>query len=252
MICFRITLIMLSGLLSGCGAGLQTSTWSTVTIFNDAAGVFSVSDTAGNTGLGIAPDVVSAVNGANQPSSSNVANQPLSSFALVSSNSLGTIRKGTLNTGSVTGNVTVYSNPSENSNMLIFSVPNLSSLLMTKGVKLEGYPSGTYTYSGYHLNGSRAVGGSPELGSFSLSANFNSGVYTYTGSTQNTSLTGSGVINKANGKIAGDTFTLSTPSRTYSATMYGYFNGSNAADVSGIFHSNDSNPDYAGGFVGSR
>jgi len=247
-----ISLIIMCSLLSACGAVSQTTTWSTVAIFNDASGVFSVSDTAGNTGLGLSPNVVNEVNYANGPSSNNIADQPLSSFALVSSNSLGTIRKGTLNTGTMTGNVTVYSNPAESSHMLVFAVPHVGSMLLTQGKKLEGYPSGTYTYSGQHLNGSRAVGGSPELGSFSLSANFSSGAYTYIGSTQNTSLTGSGLLNKANGKIAGNAFTMNTPFRTYSATMYGYFSGSNAANVSGVFHSNDTNTDYAGGFVGSR
>ena len=255
VMCYRIILLMLSGLLSGCGAGLQTSSnpFNVVSRFSDSAGVFKGVDAAsGNTAVGISPDVVNVIKSANESSSGSVVGIDPSSFALLSSNSLGKIRQGTMAAGDLTANVTIYSNTSESASLILLGVPGIANILMARGTKLVGYPSGTYTYSGQHGAGRRVVGATPELGSFSLNANFNSGVFTYSGSTTNTSLTGSGVIDKTSGQIAGNSLTMRTPSRTYSATMYGNLHGNNAADVSGVFHTNDTNPDYAGGFVGSR
>ena len=251
----KITILILSGLLSGCGAGLQTTkaNWSTVSIFNDASGVFRVVNTKkGLIGGGISPNVVNEVNAANKGTGATAID--VSSFALLSSNSLGKIRQGTISLGSTSANITVYQNTSESADLTLTEVPNTMNFLIHRGKILAGYPVGNYTYTGQHAMGRKRVGVTPELGSFSLNANFNSGTYTYTGSTANTSLVGSGLIDKVNGGLAGNSFTLSlrNQSSSYSTTMYGNFHGNNAVDVSGIFHTNDSNPDYAGGFVGSR
>ena len=247
----KITIFMLSGLLSGCGAGLQTASYTTVSIFDDASGVFrAVNTKSGIKGGGLSPNVVNEVNAANKGTGATAVD--VSSFALLSSNSLGKIRQGTISLGSYSANVTVFQNTSESADLTLMEVPNIANFLINRGKVLAGYPVGNYTYTGQHAAGARRVGGTPELGSFSLNANFNSGTYTYTGSTANTSLVGSGIIDKVNGGIAGNSFTLRTQFSSYPATMYGDFHGNNAVDVSGIFHTNDSNPDYAGGFVGSR
>ena len=249
----KIGLVIMCGLLSGCGATTQQLPFTVVSMFSDSAGVFKGVDAAtGNTAVGISPDVVNVIESANESPSGGVTGIDPSSFALLSSNSLGKIRQGTMAAGDLTANVTIYTNTSESASLILLGIPRIANVLMAKGTKLVGYPSGTYTYSGQHGAGRRVAGVTPELGSFSLNANFNSGAFTYTGSTTNTSLTGSGVIDKTSGKIAGNSFTMTTPYRTYSATMYGNFHGNSAADVSGVFHTNDTNPDYAGGFVGSR
>ncbi len=251
----RTILIMLSGLLSGCGAGLQTSSnpFYVVSTFSDSGGVFQGVDSAtGNVAVGISPDVVEVVKGANSSPSEGVTGIDPSTFSLMSSNALGNVRQGTMTAGGITASLKILTNPSESVDLVFMSFPGVDHILMTKGSKLVGYPSGTFNYLGQVGTGRRQVGVAPEIGSFSLTANFNAGTYTYEGYTTNTSLTGSGVIDNTSGKIAGNSFTMTTPSRTYSASMYGNFHGNSAADVAGVFHTNDTNPDYAGGFVGSR
>ena len=39
---------------------------------------------------------------------------------------------------------------------------------------------------------------------------------------------------------------------TYTATIHGLLSGSGASSVTGVFHTNDSRPDYAGAFVAKK
>jgi hypothetical protein len=253
-----IGLVVVLGILTGCGGSATTTTssqvnYSTVTVFSDSAGVFRGVSGSGGAAVGISPEVASVVRAANTSSSDDtITTVDRSSFALLSSNALGKIRQGTVAAGSTTVNVTIYENNSGDSGVVLFEVPSEGNLLFAAGSALSGYPSGSFTYYGQHAAGRRIVNATPELGSFALVADFNNDVFGYSGTTASTQLTGSGVIDKTNGRIAGSGFSLATPYGTYSATVHGNFHGTNAAEVTGIFHTNDTNPDYAGGFVGAR
>lgn len=241
--------------LSGCGGGASTSTvpqFTTLSVFSDSAGVFrGVNNSTGQVAVGISPEVASIVEGANN-SSDSTTNIDRSSFALVSSNAYGQIRQGALTSGGTTANVTIYETNSGNSGVVLMEFPSVANILMASGPALSGFPSGSFTYYGQHAAGRRVVNASPESGSFALAANFDTDTFGYYGSTANTVLSGSGVIDKSNGRLAGSNFSMVTPYGTYSATVHGNFHGTNAAEVTGIFHTNDTNPDFAGGFVGVR
>jgi len=251
------TLLITLPLLTACGATAPTTsvvTYTTLSVFSDGGGVFrGLGNDTGKTLIGITPDVANVVASANDAASSDSPSgiDP-STFALVSSNSLGTIRQGSLTVGSTAVNVTVYENIGETSALLYLAVPSDGSQLLALGDELSGLPTGTFRYTGQQTLGVRTSGSSPEVGSFALDANFDSNTFIYSGVTDNTTLGGSGVIDSSSGRLASTALALTTPIGNYTATMHGLFQGASAAGVTGVYHTNDTNPDFAGGFVGSR
>jgi hypothetical protein len=251
-----VTLFIATSFLSACGGGGGSTpvvSFSTVTLFSDGAGVGLGENTTQNTQMVfISPDIVDVVAAANQSANSGITSIDSSSFGVSGTTATATIRSGTITSGGVTFNVTAYEDNGGEATALLLEVPSVANLVLTSGTPFTGTPSGTFTYNGLHAIGRRGVIAAPELGSFSMSANFSNNTYSYSGTTTNSSLSGSGILNTSSGRFASSSMTLNAPLGTYTATQYGLFHGTNATSVSGVYHSNDTNPDYAGAFVGSR
>ena len=250
------TIFMILPLLTACGAAIPTNpvTYTSLTVFSDGGGVMrGLGTDTGATLIAITPNVASVVTSGNNSAASDTpsAIDP-ASFALVSSNARGDIRSGTLTVGSTVVNVDVYTDIAETAGLLKLTVPSDGNQIMAIGNQVDGMPTGTFSYVGQHIFGVRSAGGTTEVGAFDLNANFDSSTFTYSGLTDNTTLSGSGVIDSSNGRIASNSLSLTTPSGGYTVTMHGQFHGTNATGVSGIYHTNDTNPDFSGGFVGSR
>ena len=91
-----------------------------------------------------------------------------------------------------------------------------------------------------------------EIGSLSMTANFSNNTFSINGTSTNSSLTGTGFIDPANGRISSADLTFTKSGSSYGATTMGNLTGNGATDVSGVFYTNDTNPDYAGAYAGSR
>ena len=158
-------------------------------------------------------------------------------------------------------NVIVYQNTPGTSNVLaslvVYGVAgNTNRLLAASGAATSGIGgSGAYTWEGAHFLGDASNLSDLTAGRFTLTANFGTGGFSYTGGTTTAtdgtltasgSVLASGVFNASSISIAG----LAGGTVT-GGTLRGRFTGAGGAGVSGIFIStNASGTKYAGGFVG--
>lgn len=237
----------------GGGSGSQPQvTASTVKLFTDGAGVGLATNASDNQKLlFLAPDIVDVVSVVN--SATDVDDSAdFSNLTLSGTTATAKIYTGTSVSGGVTANITGYEDNSGEAALLFLDIPTQANAVFATGNPLNGVPSGTYTYNGLHGFGRRAVGVNPEIGSFSMSANFSAGTFSYSGTTTSSTLTGSGAIDSSAGRFTSTTMSLNAPLGSYSASLHGLLHGTNAAAVSGVYHSNDTSPDYAGAFVGAR
>ena len=238
----------------GGGGGSSPSpvvTASAIKVFEDGAGVALIQGVSnGNKVLILSPVITDVVAAA-----SSLTSVPSGSgYSLTASGSTATatIKTGTYTSDGITGNITEYTDNGGEAAILLLEVPSAFNAVYAGGNALNGIPSGTYTYSGLHAFGRRAVGVTPELGSFSMSADFSANTFSYSGSTTSSTLTGSGAIDSSAGRFTSTAMSLNAPLGSYSASLHGLLHGTNAAAVSGVYHSNDTYPDYAGAFVGAR
>lgn len=128
-------------------------------------------------------------------------------------------------------------------------LPGVADAVLATGSAFGTAPNGNFTYNGVHLIGDRFTG-EIESGDFTLTADFNNKTFGYTGSTVGSSLTGSGIIDTANGRFSSSNST-STVGDSGTASMYGQLHGSSADAISGVFHTNEADPIYGGAFVGN-
>ena len=129
-------------------------------------------------------------------------------------------------------------------------------LYMSVGARFGSVPAGIHMYSGTQLSSARIGVSETAYGPFTLTADFSSERYSYNGTSAGTreqhSLSGSGDINIVNGSFYSDDMVFHDGSLNRTATQYGHLHGDQAETVSGLFHTNEANPVYGGGFVGSR
>ena len=246
-----ITIFFILPLLTACGASSSIK-YTTVSVFKDKGGVFLGSNKEGQTVIGMSPYVAEVVASSNDSTSSNSADLDKNSFNLLSSNSFGKIRQGSLTVGSRAVNVLVYEDTAEIAGLFLVPVPSEGLLMMAGGDKLNGLPTGTFRYSGQNVVSVRASGSYREVGTFVLDVDFTSQKFDFAGTTASNTINGSGVIDSSNGRFGSNSLSFRRNGTKYDATMYGVFSGTNAKAVSGIYHTNDAYPDFAGGFVGSR
>ena len=132
----------------------------------------------------------------------------------------------------------------------------VSSFFDSFGARFGSVPAGVHMYSGTQLSSARIGVSESAYGPFTLTADFSSERYSYNGTSAGTreqhSLSGSGDINIVNGSFYSDNMVFHDGRLNRTATQYGHLHGDQAETVSGLFHTNEANPVYGGGFVGSR
>lgn len=130
------------------------------------------------------------------------------------------------------------------------------SFFVSFGARFGSVPAGVHMYSGTQLSSARIGVSESAYGPFTLTADFSSERYSYNGTSAGTreqhSLSGSGDINIVNGSFYSDNMVFHDGRLNRTATQYGHLHGDQAETVSGLFHTNEANPVYGGGFVGSR
>ena len=244
--------------LGACGGGGGSSSSSSpvissfaVKVFEDDAGVAIATVVSDNRkSLILSPVIVDVVSNLNSADSFN--NVDYSTLSLSGTTATSEIYTGAVTLDGIGANVTEYRDNSGDAKLMFLEVPSTLNLVQTQGAALNGIPSGTYTYNGVHGFGRRVVGTTIETGNFSMSANFTNKTFTYSGTTNSSTLSGSGSIDTSAGRFTSTGMTLNAPLGNYTATLNGLLHGTNASAVSGVYHTNDTYPDYAGAFVGAR
>lgn len=247
-------------LLAACGGGGSGVTndpsvsFSTVKAFSDNAGVARIVSSDGIQGYVIVPDVALTVSTANSLSADDLANVQVSDFQVVQVlNSNANLRQGAITVEGVVLNITAVEDLGREAAAFVMEIPDYANALIVNGTQPTNIPAGTYQYQGTLGTGVRNVNNiQPELGTFTLNANFSEQSFSINGSTLSDSLSGSGVINNSSGTINANNLVLTTSGNNRTASLYGQFHGNAASSVSGVLHSNENNPNYAGFIVGSR
>jgi len=241
--------------VSACGGGTTSATaksatanFTTLKAFSDGAGVGRGVASDGTQLVFIAPDVAEVVASANQ---ADPAYLQFSDFAIMETLPTAVIREGTITVEGVVANITIVEDNGGEAGIIYMQIPGVADAVFASGSAFGAAPNGSFTYNGVHIIQSRFVGDG-EAGTFSLSADFNNRTFSYNGSTLSSSLSGSGTIDTVNGRFASNTLNSNVGGDTAFATMYGQLHGDSAQSVSGVFHTNESDPSYGGAFVGSR
>lgn len=251
----KITSYFLMSLLAACGGGSTTEsvTASAIKIFSDGAGVarFVSNETANKEMVMIAGNIVGEVANANATGISSTGKVDITQYPIISQSNGYSLRQGVLTEGSLSVNVIIAEKIGSGESSIAYIWDNSSDAIATGSRAYGAAPTGSHTYSGLYFAGGRNSSFS-ETGNLSLTANFSSNTFTINSASGSTSLTGSGFIDPGNGRLSSAVLTFNSPSSTYTASTIGNLSGSGATDVSGVFYTNDANPDYAGAYAGSR
>ena len=241
-------------MLAACGgSSTGEASYTALKVFSNGDGVARGTASDGTKFVFITPDVGGLVTAANA-GSSDAVNVTASDFPVVQNLATNAkLRQGAVTIEGIAANVTIVEDLGGDAKLVLFDIPNYASLGMAGGSALTGNPTGTHTYNGTMTMGSRLAGGAgQQFGSFSMSANFDTQAYSFSGSTANHSLNGTGLIDTASGRFSSNNLNATTFGTGRSATMYGELHGNAANSVSGVFHTNESSATYSGGFVGSK
>jgi hypothetical protein len=251
----KVFLLLSACVLAGCGGSSTggsssgSANFTTLTVFGDGAGV--ARGTSGSAEfVYIAPNIVADVAASNAAGSSTPVD--ITQFPIISVSNGYNIRQGTVSSGGVTVNAIVAEKTGSGTAAIAYLYNNYGDAIAAGGGTYSSAPTGSHNYSGIYVAGGR-YSSFAEIGSLSLTANFSANTFSINASSANSSLTGSGYIDASNGRISSGNLTFTAPnSSTYGATAIGNLTGSGATDVSGVFYTNDSNPDYAGAYAGFR
>ena len=247
-------------LLAACGGGSSgvtnnpTTSFNTVRVFSDNAGVARGVSSDGTQGYVLIPDVAFFVQTSNSLTAQDLANVQVSDFPVVQVlNTNANLRQGAMTVDGVVINVTAIEDLGGKAEAAFMEIPGYLNALLVNGTQPTNLPSGAFRYQGTMGTGIRSVNNPlPQIGSFTLDANFSTNSFSISGSTLSDTLSGSGVINNATGTINSNNLSMVTSGTNRTATLYGQFHGNAATSVSGLFHSNEADPRYAGFIVGSR
>ena len=240
-------------LLAACGGGgggdvSASANFTTLRAFSDGAGVGRGVASDGTEAVFIAPDIAEVVAISNQD---NPVDLQFSDFAIVDTRPTAVIRQGTVTVDGQVANVTIVEDNGGEAGLIYLEIPGYGDAVFATGSAFGAAPNGSFTYNGVHIIADRFFGDQQD-GTFSLTADFNSRTFTYNGSTISSSLSGSGSIDIVNGRFSSNALNSNVGGDTNTASMYGQLHGDSAQSVSGVFHTNESDPFNAGAFVGSR
>lgn len=233
--------------LSACGGGgggVASLSASAERIFQDGTGVASAQYDDGTVAYILGPNIVAEVNAINQDNS--VDKIDTSNYSIIQRLNGYTIRQGA--DGGV--NALIAENDTSGANSMVYAFNNSGDALLVGTKPTSNLPSGTHTYTGVYAVGDRRSGGS-DLGTATVTANFSNGSFNISAASSTTTLDGSGFLETSNGNLSGTGFTFIDPvNTTYSASVIGKIGSREGSDEAvGLWYTNDTNPDFGGGFA---
>jgi hypothetical protein len=171
--------------------------------------------------------------------------------AIVASNQYGNFAEGTLNINGQLVPVTAYVDYNGVVS-IAYASDGFRNVLLAGGYAASNMPSGTYTYSGTNVIGTRD-GVYAEDGTFTMAVNFDTGQAAISGGTPLSLISGSNIaVNNANGTFSSSNINLTIADVPLQGTINGNFHGNGAVGVTGIYHENDPDPIFAGAIAGTR
>jgi hypothetical protein len=240
-------------LVCACGGGSGTTTstgetFETLTIF---------SNDASNAGVGrgiddgtelyyIAPDIVADVAASNSTGSRDAVD--ITQFPVISQLQGYYIRQGTVNGM----NVLVAERIGSGKAQLAYLYENSRDAVAAGIPRLVNTPVGTHTYTGLYLVGNRGSTWK-ETGTAVLTADFSSGTFNLNATSNDTTLSGNGYLDTNNGRLSSASLAFSdVVMGNYTASTYGKIGGTNGTEAAGVWHTNDTAPDFAGAYAVSE
>lgn len=238
---------------SATSSNQQLANYSTLKVFTDGAGVARGLGVDGSHALVITPDVTLVVKESNSVTESDLDRLEFSDFPIVQQLATNAnVRVGAYTVDGITANVTAIEDLGGEAGLFLIDIPNYGNLIMAAGTNYRSSPLGVHSYNGTVGIGRRSINSNPELGAFTLSADFTNSNFSYNGSTTSNTISATGLVDIPNGRFTTNSMTLNTSGIQRTGTMYGQFHGTAAASVSGVFHTSEANPVFIGAFVGSR
>lgn len=242
--------------LAACGGGGSVSqSYSSVSVLNDGSGV-AKANLDSTTALVLIPNVDTYIaNGNAGLNGAGDDNFELNQVPIIGTTSVATIRQGAVSASDgISQNITVYEINDATEGFGLVELPQygVSYFIAASEKPLSNVPSGTFTYTGNQVVRHWQGGSFKEFGDVTINADFTNKSFDYTGSSSNAALNGTGYLDTSTGRLTDVDASLTANGSTYTATIHGLLSGSGASSVTGVFHSNDSTPDYAGAFVAKK
>ena len=233
--------------VSACGGGGTNTVGINATsarVFPDGSGVGIFKYSNGTVAYALGPEIAAIVAATNIDNSVEVVDT--SDFSIISRTQGYTIRQG----ADEGVNVLVAENDSTGANSMVYVFDNTGDALLVATTPTTSLPLGVHTYRGIYAVGDRRYGGS-ELGKATVAADFTSGEFAISATSESTSLNGDGFLEVANGNLSGSQFVfVDSVNGTYSASIIGKVGKTAGTDEAvGIWYTNDINPDFGGGFA---
>lgn len=239
-------------LLAACGGGGTSPTQSPPVVlqtFGDGAGITRAE--VNQNGTTIVANVMAANIQSYNTDPTGVIDP--NGVNYLSSNAYGDLYGGTTTINGTSVDV-IYYEDNSGEVAIGYLEGNGANAALALGYKASSIPAGSYTYNGTNIIGYRD-GSYFEDGTFAMNVNFNTGTASLTGSTNTSSIGGSGIsVNSSEGTFSGNNLTLTetTTGLSTTATIHGNFHGAGATGVTGLYSDNGSTPTVAGAIAGKR
>lgn len=244
-----------SGGDSSGGSGSVTFDASPLKVFSDGSGVGKVRVASGgevNTGYILTPELTLALQ--ELEATQEITPFDITSLPLTGSGPNTQIREGAVTIDGVTINVTAAITNAEDAGLALLEEPSSGfSILTSEGIEATGLPnSGTATYTGVFGMQDVYYDPSPELGTFTATANFQDSEVGFDGNTS--SYRASGIATVSGNSFSSGSMTIEDQpfAIVESGSLQGDFHGDGGNSMAGVIYSNDSSATYRGGFVGSQ
>lgn len=247
------TAIVATLVLSACGGGGGSPevSYKAVRIFSDGSGVAVGTSDDGSKAMVLAPEIGAIVAIDSSSSDSDDLDIELEDFPIIGSTANAIIRQGAISSDGITQNLLIYETGNGEDGFAFVTMPEYGiEYYLSAGETLSNVPSGSFTYRGDQMIKSyQTSSGINQVGTAEILIDFDNKTFAYTGQTQTTSLTGSGILEPAQGRFTDVSATLNVGAQQHNATIHGLLHGNGASSATGVIHSNEATPLYGGAFV---
>ena len=241
--------------LTACGGGGGvSSSFSAVSVLSDGSGVARIAGGSSTLVLITEVDAYIAQGNAGLTGTSD-GNLKLDQVPIIGSTNVATIRQGAVtDKGGTSQNITVYEINNATEGFALIEVPQYDVVYFAAGSDkpLSNIPSGSFTYTGNQVVRHWQGGSFKEFGDVTINADFTNKEFVYSGNSANTGVNGIGYLDTSTGKLTSVDASIIANGSAYTATIHGLLSGAGASSITGVFHTNDARPDYAGAFVAKK
>ena len=220
-------------------------TFSSNVVFNDGSGIAKGTTSDERKLIAFGPDIIANIKESNS-SAFNIPEIDVNSFPIIEVSNGYNIRY------IEEENALIAEKIGSGKASIVYVEDFTGDYISTISNPVNTFPAGNFEFNGIFSAGARK-GEFAEVGSIKLSADFQNDTFSVNGQTDNSNLSGVGIINKTSGEIFSENLNFNAPNgSTYLSTAEGMFGKTNASEVNGIFYTNDNNNDYIGVFSADR